>query len=571
MNPYHAAASAQDDDSSSFSQLASNSSSDQDQSQGPGIGPLNPDVVANPWNTSLLWSSGILDNRDPRSTFSPSANWRNMSMPSNVDTAPISYYFSSSTAGDSVDFCFSGHGLSVLDYRGPTRGRYNLTVDNTTSVIIDAYSSTDELAKASGAELPPAIWTSETFDEGNHYVVMTNLNNVSDMNFWGVVINPNNYRPGKSFVSSGTNTKLIIIASSVTAVVMFGIFILIGSLIYYYKLVRPRRRLQAQIDTERKDAALLTRPSSSNVVTDSYGRSLSSSSSTRLRLDTNFLASQGDLGRAPSRITATTNESQFWVRSETDLALALDNRRSTRTPAVFQEIRLGSVRDSAASSPVDLSPTSDFDASSTMYNTELGQPLSPLSPTNPAYAPAQTLSNQASFWGAAPALQRQASTHQLPSHRHSNSLNSGSIGDHSAAQAARTADTSLQHVRAASTPDANPFKDPRSTMALSNLARTGSRRPLPTPPTAAASPVGPMPPQSPAVAGPPFPEAGQRHSTSIPEHPSASLGRSASQHYRFEQDACSFHLSDDGMVDDHTGETLLPPPYAPRDMGRHFR
>lgn len=571
MNPFHAAALAQDDDSSSSSQLASNSSSDQDQSPSPGVGSLNPDVVANPWNTSLLWSSGILDNRDPRSTFSPSANWQNMSVPNNVDTAPIGYYFSSSTAGDSVDFCFSGHGLSVLDYRGPTRGRYNLTVDNTTSVIIDAYSDTDELAKASGAELPPAIWTSETFDEGNHYVVMTNLNNVSDMNFWGVVINPNNYRPGKSFVSSGTNTKLIIIASSVTAVVMFGIFILIGSLIYYYKLVRPRRRLQAQIDTERKDAALLTRPSSSNVVTDSHGRTFSSSSSTRLRLDTNFLASQGDLGRAPSRITATTNESQFWVRSETDLALALDTRRSTRTPAIFQEIQLGSVQGSAASSPVDLSPTSDFDVSSTMYDTELGQPLSPLSPTNPAYAPAQTLSNQSSFWGATPVQRHQSSARQLPSRGHSNSLSLGPTAHDSVAQGARAADMSLQHNRAASTPDANPFKDPRSTMALGNLARTGSRRPLPTPPTAAASPIDPLPSRPPAPAAPPSTEAIQGHSASVPEQPSASLGRSASQRYRFEQDACSFHLSDDGMVDDHTGETLLPPPYAPRDMGRHFR
>ncbi|KAI3477455.1 hypothetical protein L1887_60852 [Cichorium endivia] len=27
--------------------------------------PVTPDVVANPWNTSLLWSAGIVDNRDP--------------------------------------------------------------------------------------------------------------------------------------------------------------------------------------------------------------------------------------------------------------------------------------------------------------------------------------------------------------------------------------------------------------------------------------------------------------------------------------------------------------------------
>ncbi|KAJ1024112.1 hypothetical protein NDA16_002951 [Ustilago loliicola] len=382
--PYYQTSPSAYDHSSAHPQYAAVSSYDNDlpsptyaAALSPDTSPVTPDVVANPWNTSLLWSGGILDNRDPRSTFWPAANWRNSSVPSNVDTSPIDYFYSSSNTGDSVNFYFTGHGLSVLDYRGPRRGRYNVTIDNVTSVIIDAYSETDELAKASGSQLPPVIWTSETFQEGTHSVVMSNLNNITDMDFWGVVINPNNYRAGKSFMPSESNVKTIIIASSVTATIMFLIFILVGSFVYYCKLVRPRRRLQAQMDADRKEALLPNSSSSQNT-----SRQTAMRSSSRLRLDTAFLSSQGDLGRVPSRVTATTNESQYWVRPEAEMAQIADTRQPSRTPALFQEIRLGSPHPSTLSSPTEFSPTSEVLPSSTFFSTEYAEPLSPLSANN---------------------------------------------------------------------------------------------------------------------------------------------------------------------------------------------
>ncbi|CBQ71372.1 conserved hypothetical protein [Sporisorium reilianum SRZ2] len=524
--------------------------------------PITPDVVANPWNTSLLWSGGIVDNRDPHSTFWPASNWRNVSVPDYVDTQPINYYYSSSTAGDSVNFYFTGHGLSVLDYRGPTRGRYNVLIDNSTSVTIDAFSTTDEITRASGSELPPVIWTSDILDEGTHYVVMSNLNDVSDMNFWGVVINPNNYKPGKSFMPASSNTKIILIASTVTAVVMLGLFILVGSLVYHYKIVRPRRQLQQQMDSERKDALLPPRASSSAVRRSSTAAAASSS---RLRLDTNFLASQGDLGRVPSRVTATTDESQYWVRPQSPSAQMVHMRQSSRTPAVFQEIHLASPRDSAASSPVDFSPVSEMGVSPIAYSTEMREPLSPLSPTNLASATASTPIRYTAFWDAAAVPFAQSPVHPLPPHQHhhSNSLN---------LDASSNSQTLLHHTRVASVPLANPFRDPAPAPAApTGLSRTASRRPLPTPPTAAPptsrittlSPLS-IPSSAPASS---FSQSSTPN-TSLPSSTSAT--RNASQRYRIEQDACSLHLSEDGLFDDHTGETLLPPPYASRDLGRHF-
>ncbi|SPO30503.1 uncharacterized protein UTRI_06433 [Ustilago trichophora] len=526
---------------------------------------VTPDVVANPWNTSLLWSSGIIDNRDPRSNFWPADRWRNTSVPGNLNTAPIGYYYSSSNAGDSVNFYFTGHGLSVLDFRGPTRGRYNVTIDGESSVIIDAYSQVDELAKASGSTLPPVIWTSDTFEEGTHSVVMSNLNNISDMNFWGVVINPNNYKAGTSFMpSKSTNTKLIIIASTVTAVVMVGIFLLAGSIFYYCKLVRPRRRARQQMDAERKETLL---PSSSPITETS--RRTPRGSMSQLRLNTNFLSSQGDLGRVPSRVTATTNESQYWLRSETDLAQVSDTRQtSTRTPALFQEIRLGSPVNSVTSSPIDFTPATEMDPSSTIYTTNLGEPISPLSPSNNAYASAQTPTHHYAFWDGRSAPHEHAPPGQMTSHHHSHSLNLHIATD--IPSNPNVTRSYAHHHRVASSPNVNPFQDPVSPFTATNtttLARTGSRRPLPTPPTA-TTPVGPLTTLSPTSSSAPSQShsntSGSTSNTSV--HPSSSTGRA----YRVEQDACSIHLSEDGMFDDHTGETLLPPPYAPRDMGRHF-
>ncbi|GAC94295.1 hypothetical protein PHSY_001866 [Pseudozyma hubeiensis SY62] len=537
-------------------QYSSSISNDSDDSNGvASTASMTPDVVANPWNTSLLWSSGIVDNRDPRSSFWPASNWHNISVPQNVDTAPIGYYYSSSTAGDSVNFYFTGHGLSVLDYRGPTRGKYNVTIDNVTSVIVDAYSNVDELAKSSGTELPPAIWTSETFEEGTHYVVMSNLNNITDMNFWGVVINPNNYRPGKSFKAPASNTKVIVIASTVTAVVMIGIFLLVGSLVYYYKLLRPRRLLQQQLDLERKEALLPPSSSSTNLDVPA------SPTSSRLRLDTNFLASQGDLGRVPSRVTATTNESQYWVRSETELAHFQETRQSSRTPALFQEIRLESAQDSPLYSPVDCSPVCEMGMGSTIYSTEFGRPLSPLSPTNPAYATAQTPAYQLPFSQSRPVPNTCETTNQPPSHQHLGSLNLNSSANSPTVPGEHASLSHSHHHRAASVPMAYTSRDPSAPATVTDLVRTGSRRPLPTPPTT-VSPISPMTT---------FPPSAQPSIVATATPPSSvSVGRSASQRYRVEQDACSFRLSDDGIFDDHTGEALLPPPYAPRDMGRRF-
>ncbi|CDS02145.1 uncharacterized protein SPSC_03412 [Sporisorium scitamineum] len=571
---YNAPYSANSGSSSSYHSDQTSSSSYTNAANMSSDAPITPDVVANPWNTSLLWSAGIVDNRDPQSTFWPATHWHNVSVPANVDTQPIDYYYSSSTAGDSVNFYFSGHGLSVLDFRGPTRGKYNVTIDNVTSVIIDAYSTTDELASSSGTQLPPAIWTSETIDEGTHYVVMSNLNNVSDMNFWGVVINPNNYRPGKSFMPPTSNTKVILIASTVTAVVMLGLFILIGSLFYQYKIVRPRRRFQAQMDSERKDVLRPPRSSSSGLDNSPFRRSSAAASSSRLRLDTNFLASQGDLGRVPSRVAATTDESQYWVRPQTQLAQVIDTRQTSRTPAVFQEILLASPHDSVASSPVDFSPVSEMGVSPTAYSTELRQPLSPLSPTNLASATASTPTHHTTFWDSRPVPYGQSPIHQLPSHRQSNSLNNSHtvLGAGPGAGAGAGASTNyFHHSRVASAPLVNPFQDPSAPASATRLARTGSRRPLPTPPTA-ASPISPMTTLSP-LAAPSSAMRSNSNQNSTPNTPlqsSLSVGRNASQRYRVEQDACSLHLSEDGLFDDHTGETLLPPPYSPRDLGRHF-
>lgn len=522
---------------------------------------VTPDVVANPWNTSLLWSSGIVDNRDPRSSFWPAQNWINSSVPSNVNTAPISYYYASSTAGDSVNFYFTGHGLSVLDFRGPHRGKYNVTIDNASSVVIDAYSETDELAQASGSELPPVIWTSDTFDEGTHSVLMSNLNNITDMQFWGVVINPNNYRPGKSFMHTSSDAKLIIIASTVTAVIMVLIFILVGSVVYYYKLVRPRRRFQAQMDADRKDESLLP---SSSANADGPVRPPATGSSSQLRLNTNFLSSQGDLGRVPSRVTATTNESQYWLRPETEMGEITDTRQSTRISTLFQEVRLDSQQPSALSSPTDLSPASELDPTSTVLSAELSDPLSPLSPTNNAYAPAYTPTHHFSFWEAGHAQERQP-----PTHHHSSSLNLHFASNNPFASARDS--SHWDHARLSSTPGRNPFQDPSASASGISLVRTASRRPLPTPPSA-NTPISPMTVVYPSTTPltPDTARQSQNGGTDGNSQLSSSVARSASQRYRIEQDACSLHLSEDGIVDDHTGERLLPPPYAPRGMGREF-
>ncbi|KAJ1021523.1 hypothetical protein NDA13_005562 [Ustilago tritici] len=494
--------------------------------------PLIPDVVANPWNTSLLWSDGIMDNRDPRSTFWPLTSWHNSSVPSNVDTSPIEYYYQSTTAGDFVNFYFIGHGISVLDYRGPRRGRYNVSIDDATSFIIDAYSVTDELAKASGSQLPPVISTSETFYEGTHSVVMTNLNNLTEMDFWGVVINPNNYRAGKSFMPSASNVKTIIIASSVTATIMFLIFILVGSLIYYCKLVRPRRRLQAQMDADRKEALLPNSSSSQNTFRASRQTAMGSSS--RLRLDTTFLSSQGDLGRVPSRVTAATNESQYWVPPQSEMAqVSITRQPTTRTPALSQEIRLGSPQPSALPSPTGsrLHSSSSTCLPSAIQLVEYGVP-----------------------------------TDQ----------------DRSIGVGRREGDS--HHSRISSLPNANPFQDPIAPSSTTTLARAGSRLPLPTPPTA-TTPISPMTTISPfstststatatattaAATTSSSPTNYTRSNNSIAPSNQLQVSSSARRAYRTEQDACSLHMSEDGMFDDHTGETLLPPPYAPRDMGRHF-
>ncbi|ETS60350.1 hypothetical protein PaG_05551 [Moesziomyces aphidis] len=504
--------------------------------------PVTPDVVANPWNTSLLWSAGIVDNRDPRSNFWPIANWRNFSIPSNIDTAPIQYYYSSSNEGDSVNFVFTGHGLSVLDYRGPSRGEYNLTIDNTTTVVINAYSANDELASATGSQLPPVIWTSDTLDEGTHSVVMSNMNNQTHMHFWGIVINPNNYVPGKSFLHIASNVKTIIIASTVTASVMLLLFAIAASLFYYCKLVRPRRRLQSQMDAERKDLSLLPHSISSSSTANSSSRS-------QLRLDTAFLSSQGDLGRVPSRVTATTNESQYWLQPDIHHSLTADTstRPSNRVHALFQEVTPISPTLSSPSSPTANTPATELDSSATAYSTSFGcEPVSPISPSN-AYATAQSPTQHRNFWDA--------------SHQYS--------------VAARP-----NHARGASTSDLDPFQDAHSvSLSPTSLTRSASRRPLPTPPTA-MTPVSPVTlPLPPAVPPRPNQTIGAAHiptspatsslGPAVPPRPTASAERESSR-YRVEQDACSIHFSDNGLFDNHTGETLLPPPYAPRDMGRHF-
>lgn len=470
----------------------------------------SPDVVANPWNTSLLWSSGIISDHDPRSNFLPTSHWLNQSMPANVNTAPISYYYTSNTAGDTVNFYFYGHGLSVLDFRGPSRGRYNLTIDNTTSAIIDAYSQTDELANATGAELPPVIWTSNTMNEGTHSVVMSNLNNAS-MDYWGVVINPNNYKPGKSFVEEHGDVKTVVIASTVTAAVMVIVFALVAGLFYYFKMVRPRRRRQAAMDAEKKESLLpSTYDSSRNEDTGDMGeRSL-------LRLNTAFLSSQGDLGRVPSRVTATTNESQYWMQPEGAFVPddSYERQERTRGEAMFQEVRLESEENSALSSPIEYDGSPVSEVGPTTFSSEMGRPLSPLSPTNPAYATANTPTRQYPFW---------APEERSPPTSTSMDLNN-------------------------SRPAVNPFQDPTSPtspMSPSGLTRSISRRgPLPTPPTALSA----LPP--PTTTPPPRMELED-----------SGGGRN----WRIEQDACSLHLSEEGMWDDRTGETLLPPPYAPRD------
>ncbi|GAC76256.1 hypothetical protein PANT_20d00023 [Moesziomyces antarcticus T-34] len=504
--------------------------------------PVTPDVVANPWNTSLLWSAGIVDNRDPRSNFWPIANWRNFSIPSNIDTAPIQYYYSSSNEGDSVNFVFTGHGLSVLDYRGPSRGEYNLTIDNTTTVVINAYSANDELAAATGSQLPPVIWTSDTLDEGTHSVVMSNMNNQTHMHFWGIVINPNNYVPGKSFLHIASNVKTIIIASTVTASVMLLLFAIAASLFYYCKLVRPRRRLQSQMDAERKDLSLLPHSISSSSTANSSSRS-------QLRLDTAFLSSQGDLGRVPSRVTATTNESQYWLQPDIHHSLTADTstRPSNRVHALFQEVTPISPTLSSPSSPTANTPATELDSSATAYSTSFGcEPVSPISPSN-AYATAQSPTQHRNFWDA--------------SHQYS--------------VAARP-----NHARGASTSDVDPFQDAHSvSLSPTSLTRSASRRPLPTPPTS-MTPVSPVTlPLPPAVPPRPNQTIGTAHiptspatsslGPAVPPRPTSSAERESSR-YRVEQDACSIHFSDNGLFDDHTGETLLPPPYAPRDMGRHF-
>ncbi|SNX87773.1 uncharacterized protein MEPE_06484 [Melanopsichium pennsylvanicum] len=522
---------------------------------------VTPDVVANPWNTSLLWSSGIIDNRDPRSNFWPSENWSNTTVPANVNTSPIDYYYSSTQAGDSVNFYFTGHGLSVLDFRGPLRGKYNVTIDDQVSVIIDAYSQTDDLANASGNTLPSVIWTSDTLEEATHSVVMSNLNNISDMHFWGVVINPNNYKAGSSFMpSKSSNTKLIIIASTVTAVVMVGMFILVGSIVYYCKLVRPRRRMQANIDSERKQPLL----SSSSATTNTSSRTPRNSSSA-LRLNMNFLSSHGDLGRVPSRVTATTNESQYWLRPETEMAQVTNTSQSTRTPALFQEVRLGSPTHSVLSSPIDSTPVSEMDPTSTACS--IVEPLSPQSPTSHGYATAHMPTDHfgVSEGRPAPAPCDNTRSRSLLSHQHSHSLQLDTAVNSPSTIAGSS--SQLHHSRVASTPDADPFQDPVYPFmsTTTSLARNGSRRPLPTPP-APTTPVSPLATLSPS-------STANDSSTQTGSNRSGSTNGTSintNRQYRVEQDACSLHLSEDGLFDDHTGETLLPPPYSPRDAGRHF-
>lgn len=482
-----------------------------------GPAALSPDVVANPWNTSLLWSSGVANNYDPTSNFYPAGHWSNNSIPPHLNTYPINYYYSADQIGDYLNFDFSGHGLAVLDFPGPNRSKYNVTIDNT-SVVVDAYSAEDQLAKASGSQLPSSIWTSGTLYEGTHQVLITNLNDTAELQFWGVVINPENYRAGKSFANTTSNIRLVTIAASVSAVVVSLLFILGGSVFYYFKVSRPRKRLEAQIAADGGDKRLLD--------TRAHHRRRSSFASSRpdLRLNMHFNSSQGDLGRVPSRATATTHESQYWVRPDTGFAVSHVAAETTRPAMLQQRHTLVSSPSLQSQSQTSLvSPLREF-SEREMYATA----SSPFTPVSPAYHTAPHHQQQ------------QQQQHDVPS---AGLVHSHSLAHKPTSPASPHPFHSL-HARTQSTPAAptDPFRD-TSSVSPTGLQRNSTlRRPLPIPPV------------------------NQQHSQQEQE-------RVVPPRIHVEQDAGSIHLSEhreDDDEDERGPNTVLPPPYSPRRMGQDF-
>lgn len=212
--------------------------------------PVN--VASTPDHSALLWSSKLANNSESYkfSGFLPRTSWQANPLPEGLISPPIDSYYSSTQLDAHIGFAFNGEALAVLDYRGPNRGIFNITIDSVTTVI-DGFSAVDELSDVSGTQLPPVIWTSSKLSNGRHQVTIANMRDQRlsnpELQFWAVMVNPDNYLNPASSSSSGGMQPAIrgaIISASVVTV----FFLAIGALIYLRLKKRRERELKLRGD-----------------------------------------------------------------------------------------------------------------------------------------------------------------------------------------------------------------------------------------------------------------------------------------------------------------------------------
>ncbi|PWN53269.1 hypothetical protein IE53DRAFT_360123 [Violaceomyces palustris] len=202
-----------------------------------------PSSTSDSTEPGLIWSKDILGNATDQ--FWPPASWLQVKAPDNV---PLEYYYRTSQKGAKVTFYFNGTGIGILDFKGPSRGFYNITIDNdyAQSALVNAYSSVSDLDSV-GSGLPNMIYESSQYlEDGEHLVTISMMdsskytNTSSDLEFWAAVVNPDDYVAGVTFVVEPASHTLLIALATALGVSAF----LLATVAFLY--LRRRRRQKKQ-------------------------------------------------------------------------------------------------------------------------------------------------------------------------------------------------------------------------------------------------------------------------------------------------------------------------------------
>ncbi|EPQ30574.1 uncharacterized protein PFL1_02098 [Pseudozyma flocculosa PF-1] len=517
---------------------------------------------------SLIWTSTLLGSRDFDQMIKPDPGaWQLEFLPPNFPFRPLDRFYNTTAENTLLEFIFFGHRVSVLDLKGPNRGKYKIYLDGNVTVV-DAYSAESQPdAYTQGrvnSTLPPPIWTSGNLTSDLHSLGIETVHDdrqpAPQLHFYGALINPDNYNDTQSFSTVDPNTgntggngahsagrwrKVLIVALPVLLCVC-----LIGGWLWWRRRAQRRRRRQGRT-TQFSYAH-------SNRSMDSY---------------TSYSAPQ-IVGGAPHM--AGGPEMVSYTRDIVSFARE-HHAQSQRAASLRREGGGGGGGGSG-----DLSPTT-----STLSSDERNSDM-PYGTYTTATSAAPLLSRSASQRSAtAAALPRRSPSLRSLGHQPSASASLRHRHTHSSLKG-RLGSSSTPHYRphhdGASSPllysrdgsahgDEDPFADPSDAATMFGSTATATTAQLPPPPPTITI-RAPMPrPPGQVRTRTTEPTMSELVQSAVASEQQALLHASnqavPSRVVVQEQDAGSIHIDSDDEWDADPG-TVLPPPYEPRGMGRDY-